>query len=255
MGQIRPTPTSYYYSGQGRLGIGERNASTGQLDNVVFVGNVTSLTVDIAVQKFEHKESMTGTRGVDQTTIQERNATFKFTSESLNLDLLALGLYGTSSAVSGGSVVGETHIVKRGQAIPLRHPKVSAVVVKKAGTAVTEATNYDYDADFGTVYVKAAAATLIDGDAVTVDYTYAAHNKIEAFTTGVSPERYLRFEGLNTVDGTYRLVEIPRASLDPLTGLEYINEEFGSGEFAGSILPDLTIVGGGASQYLREKRM
>lgn len=255
MAQSRPIPTSYYYSGQGRLGIGERNTSTGQLDNVLFIGNVTSLTVDIAVQKFEHKESMSGTRGIDQTVIQERNATFKFTAESLILDVLTLGLYGTKSAVTSGTVVGETHTVKRGQAIPLRHPKVSAVVVKKAGTAVNEGTNFDYDPGFGTVYVKAAAADLVDGDAVTVEYTYTAYDKIEAFTQGTAPERYLRFEGLNTVDGSLRLIEIPRAAMDPLTGLEFINEEFGSGEFNGNILPDLTITGGGLSQYFREKRM
>lgn len=255
MAQARPIPTSYYYSGQGRLGIGTRNASTGQLDSVVFVGNVTSLTLDIAVQKFEHKESMSGARGVDQTVIQERNATFKFTSESLNLDLLAVGLYGTSSSVTGGTVVGETHVVKRGAAIPLKYPKVSSIVVKKAGTAISEATNYDWDGDFGTIHIKAAAADVSDGDAVTVDYSYAVHSKIEAFTSGTAPERYLRFEGLNTVDGSFRLVEIPRGALDPLTGLEYINEEFGSGEFNGNILPDLTITGNGLSQYFREKRM
>jgi hypothetical protein len=255
MAQSRPIPTSYYYSGQGRLGIGDRNSSTGQLDNVLFVGNVTSLTLDIAVQKFEHKESMSGSRGVDQTVIQERNATFKFTAESLKLELLTLGLYGTQSTVALGTVTGETHIVKKGYAIPLKHPKVSAIVLKKAGTAINESTNYDYDAGFGTIYIKTAAADLTDGDAVTVDYSYAAYDKIESFTQGTAPEKFLRFEGLNTVDGTLRLIEIPRAAMDPLTGLEFINEEFGSGEFNGNILPDLTITGGGLSQYFREKRM
>ena len=47
MAQIRPVPTSYYYSGQGRLGIGDRDPVTGAFDNVTYVGNVTSLTTDI----------------------------------------------------------------------------------------------------------------------------------------------------------------------------------------------------------------
>lgn len=85
MASVRPIPESYYYSGQGRLAIGDRNESTGALSNLVFVGNVTSLTIDIATTKFEHKESMSGGRLIDLTIIQEKNATFKFSSESLDL--------------------------------------------------------------------------------------------------------------------------------------------------------------------------
>lgn len=254
MAQVRPVPSSYYYSGQGRLAIGDRDPVTGAFDNLVFVGNVTSLTMDIAIQKFEHKEAMSGDRAIDLTVVQEKNATFKFTAESLRLDVLALGLYGASSTVSTGTVTGESHKVTRGKAIPLRHPKVSSIVVKKAGTTITESGNYDYDAGFGTIYIKSDAAGLADGDTVTVDYTYAGYDKIEAFTVQTPPERYLRFEGLNTVDGSLRLVEIPRAAFDPLTGLEFVNEELGSGDFSGNLLPDLTVVTAGVSRYFREKR-
>ena len=253
MASARPIPTSYYYSGQGRLGIGTRNASSGQLDNVLFIGNVTSLTIDIGTQKFEHKESMSGSRATDVSINQEKNASFKFNSESLRLDLLELGLYGTRSTVGSGSVVGETHVVKKGYAIPLKHPNVSSVVVKKAGAPVTESGNWDRDDKFGTVYILAGSAALSDGDTVTIDYSYAARDKIEAFTQATAPERYLRFEGLNTVDGSFRMIEIPRGAFDPMTGMELINEELGGGEFSGSILPDLTIVNGD-SQYFREHR-
>lgn len=255
MANVRPVPSSYYYSGQGRLGIGDRDSTTGQLDNVVFVGNVTSLTMDIAIQKFEHKESMSGDRAIDLTVVQEKNATFKFTAESLKLDMLALGLYGTQGAVAGGSVVDETHKAKKGYAVPLKHPKVSGVVVKVGATTITEATNYDVDPGFGTVYIKSNAATILDDDVLLISYTYAGHDKLEAFTVQTPPERYLRFEGLNTVDGSLRLIEIPRAAFDPLTGLEFVNEELGSGEFGGNLLPDLTVTNNALSRYFREKRM
>lgn len=245
---IRPTPESYYYSGQGRLGIGVRDTATGRFDEMLFVGNVTSVAIDIAVQKFEHKESMTGKRSIDLTVIQEQNATFKITAESLNLDLMALSLYGAQATVAGGSVTGESHAIKKGQAFPLRYPKVSAITV----TGLTSG-EYDYDADFGTIYVHDDASPA-DGTVVTVDYTYAGHSKLEAFTQGTAPERYLRFEGLNTVDGSFRIIEIPRGSFEPMTGMELINEELGSGEISGTILPDLTIVTPGLSQYFRELR-
>lgn len=255
MASVRPIPTSYYYSGQGRLGIGERNATTGELSNVVFVGNVTSLTVDIATTKFEHKESMSGQRAIDLTIIKEKNATFKFSSESLSLDALVTGLYGTQSSITGATVTDEPHNdVKLGTAIPLKHPNVSSVVVKKASTTLTEGTDYQVDNGFGTVYIL-VGGTVVAGDDLTVSYTYGAATDLQAFTQATPPERYLRFEGLNTVNGDLRLLEIPRAAFDPLTGLEFINDELGKGDFGGNILPDLTIVATGKSQYFRETRI
>lgn len=259
MATVRPTPTSYYYSGQGRLGIGTRNPTTGELKDVQFVGNVTSLTLDIEVTKFEHKESMTGERAVDLTIIQERNATFSFTSESLNLDLLAVGLYGTKSSVTGASVTNEVHLARRGYAIPLLFPDVSALSIETVtgATPLVEGTDYDVDYEFGLVYIR-AASTVVDadpGENVNIDYTYATHDKLESFTTGTPPERYLRFEGLNTIDGSGRLLEIPRAAFDPLTGLEFINEELGSGEFGGTMLPDLLVTNPALSKYFKERRI
>lgn len=255
MATVRPIPQSYYYSGQGRLGIGDRDPATGALSNVVFVGNVTSLTVDIATTKFEHKESMSGDRAIDLTIVQEKNATFKFTSESLTLQALALGLYGTAGASEAGTVTAESHKAKLGAAIPLKHPNVSTVVVKKAATVLVAGTDYDVDEGFGTVYVKASSPTIDDDDTLLIDYAYGAYDSIEAFTTGTPPERYIRFEGLNTVNGDLRLIEIPRAAFDPLTGLEFINEELGSGEFNGNILPDLTVTNPVLSKYFRERRV
>lgn len=254
----RPIPESYYYSGQGRLAIGDRDPVTGDYSNVEFVGNVTSLTIDIATTKFEHKESMSGQRAIDKTVIQEKNATFGFTSESLILNLLSIGLYGASKGVSAGTVVSEEHVVVPGKAIPLKHPNVSDVVIttkpETGSGAVVAADTYTIDEGFGTVYIPATSA-LLKGSKVTIAYAHGKYDQIDAFTQGTPPERYLRFEGLNTVNGDLRLIEIPRAAFDPLTGLEFINEEFGSGEFAGNILPDLTVTSKDNSQFFRERRI
>jgi len=259
MPTVRPVPTSYYYSGQGRLGIGDRNPSTGEWKNVVFVGNVTSLSIDIEITKFEHKESMSGERAVDLTIIQERKANFKFTSESLTLDLLALGLYGSRSSVTGAAVLNEAHLARRGFGIPLKFPDVSALSIMTVvtPTALVEGVDYHVDFEFGMVYIR-STSTVVDadpGEMVEVDYTYATHDKIESFTTGTPPERFLRFEGLNTIDGTFRLIEIPRAAFDPLTGMEFINEELGSGEFGGTMLPDPLVTNPALSKYFTERRI
>lgn len=259
MASVRPIPESYYYSGQGRLALGDRNPTTGALSNLVFVGNVTSLTLDIATTKFEHKESMSGQRAIDLTIIQEKNATFSFTSESLDLAALASGLYGTQAAVAGSTVTDETHLATKGKAIPLLHPNVSSVAVDKTGSpdvACVEGTDFAVDEGFGTVYILNTATVITVADTpVKITYTYGAYDKLEAFTVATPPERYLRFEGLNTINGDLRLIDIYRGAFDPLTGLEFINEELGSGEFNGTMLPDTTITTTGLSQYFKERRV
>lgn len=254
MASYRPVPQSYYYSGQGRLGIGDRDPATGAKSNLIFVGNVTSLTVDIATTKFEHKESMSGDRAIDLTVVQEKNATFSFTSESLILSLLEVGLYGNKSTVAPGAVVSEAHTAIPGAAIPLKHANVSGVAVTGTG-ALVAGTDFQVDEGNGTVYFPASGGAITVPTAVTVSYTHEAYDRLDAFMTGTPPERFLRFEGLNTVNGDLRIIDIHRAAFDPLTGMEFINEELGSGEFNGNILPDLTIVEPGVSRYFQERRV
>lgn len=254
----RPTPESYYYSGQGRLGIGDRDPETGAFSNVIFPGNVTSLTVDISTDKTEHKESMTGQRTVDRTIITQKNATFSFTAESLSKQLMSTGLFGTFADVVSGTVTDEAHTVgDLGSAIPLKYPNVSTVVITMDGGTGTPAIDVDYEIDhgFGTIYVKPGSTVLIKGAKVKVAYEYGKHTRIDAFTQGTPPERYLRFEGLNTDNGDLVMLEIPRAAFDPVTGREYINEEFGTAEFQGNILLDTTITEQGRSQFFRETRV
>lgn len=250
---IRPIPTTTYYSGQGRFGMGLRDATTGRFDSLLFLGNCTSVAFDNGVQKSDHKESMTGNRAIDLTLVQTKTLSFKVEVESMSLALLEVGLWGTQSTTAGATVTAEPHKIKKGQAIPLKYPNVSSVVVKKAGTAISGAS-WDYDAKFGTVYIAAGASDVVDDDILTVDYTYGASSRLEAFTSSTMPERYLRFEGLNTVDGSARIVEAMRAVFEPMTGLEMINDDVAKGTLNGTLYPDLTVTTGGLSQYYRDIR-
>jgi hypothetical protein len=85
---------------------------------------------------------------------------------------------------------------------------------------------------------------------VEIDYTWAAYVRVDAFTQSVAPERYLRFEGINTVDGKNVIVEIFKAQFDPLTGYGLINEELAQLTMQGSLLADTLQVGG--SQYFKQ---
>lgn len=259
MASVRPIPTSYYYSGQGRLGLGDRNTTTGKLSGLIFVGNVTSVKIDIATTKFDHKESMSGNRAVDLTIVQEKNATFDFVSDSLGLDLLANGLYGGKATTAGATATGETHFAELGKAIVLDHPNVTSIttITTVTGTvALVEGTDYTIDKGFGTIYID-AGSTVVDvgGENIIITYVHGVYDRLEAFTTGTPPEKWIHFEGLNTVTGDLRSIDIFRGAFEPLTGLEFINADLGSGEFKGSVLLDPTITTTGLSQFFRERRV
>lgn len=248
----RIIPESKYYSGQGRVIIGLRDAD-GKMIDAWQVGNCTALEIQVAVEKIEHKESMTGDRAVDKVLITEKNATFNVTMESLDLRNLALAFWGNVVKNAAGTVTGEKHLVKRGSVVALAHPGTGSLTIT-TGTTPTPLpiAEYEYDPQFGTIYIAADAASVDedDGVEVTVGYKYASSETLQALTQATQPERFVRFEGLNTLDGSSVVVEIPRAAFEPLQSLPLINEEFANVQMNGNILQDTKITTG--SKYYRQ---
>jgi hypothetical protein len=253
MATQRTTPQSHYYSGQGRLIIGERDELTGKPINLREVGNCTGLELTVQTTKTDHKESMSGERAIDLTLVTEKSATFTVTCESISLENLVLGLWGSILTSAAATVVDEPHIMKAGGLIALGHQSVSAVSIESAGQtpAPIDADDYDIDPEFGTIRFHADAVPPTDGK-ILVSYTGAAGTKtLHGLTEVMPPERYVRFEGVNTVDGDLVLVEIPRASFEPLASLPLINEELASFEMTGTVLRDNLITSAG-SKYFRQ---
>ena len=248
----RATPVSEYFSGQGRLIIGDRDPTTGIGFNFLEVGNVPALSIDIATTKFEHKESMSGNRGKDISNYKEKNGTAKFTLESWSKVNLAMSLHGIALSNTTATVLAEPHIYKLANPIvPLKYPKVSVVVVKKGATTIAS-TEYTVDLDFGTIRFNTTVAGLADGDAITVGYTVGAYESVDALSLPNVVEKVFRFEGINTIDGKLVVVDIPRFSVDPLSTLPLINDELGSYDVVGNILQDPTITSG--SQYFTVRK-
>lgn len=306
---------NYYFSGQGSLYAAKRDPATGQPLGFIAVGNVPELSIDIEVTKFEHKESESGGRNLDLTLIKEKKGKFKIKMENITLENLAMGFYGTSSKVAGGTVVGESVKFYKGTRMPLKHPDVSAVTVDAPasvvyadttvlalnalvhptvsnghyykvttagttgaseptwptnGSTVTSGTvvftdmgvstktlgvDYTVDAKNGTLIFPATGSTTAEGEELSVGYTYAAYTNLEAFTQAVSPERWLRFEGLNTVDDSKVIIDCYRAQFDPLTGYSLINEELAAIDMSGALLADTFITGAGVSKYFRQRNV
>lgn len=257
--------SNLYYSGQGSLYVAKRNATTGAAEGFIAVGNVPELTLDIEVDKFEHKESESGSRLLDLTIIKEKKGKFKFKLENLSIENLAMGLFGTSATVAGGMVaVGSPEIVTipmgaKSMRFALANPDVSTVVVKDSTGVTTYVSPADYtvDAKNGVIIIPATGAIVTAaGSAATtikVSYTFAAYTNLEAFTSAAAPERWLRFEGLNTVDNSRVIIDLFRAQFDPLTGYSLINDDLGAVDMAGALLADSFITVG--SKFFRQRNV
>jgi hypothetical protein len=236
---------NYYYSGQGSLYEADRDGS-GNPTGFRPLGNVPSLEMSIEVSKFEHKESESGSRAIDLTIVQEKKGTFSMTVDNLAMTNLAMAFWGTESAVTGASITDEEVTLYHDKWMPLAHPAVSALVV---GDDATPTTTYvlgtDYEVNLAAGSIKAlSTGDITDGQVVFADYTHASYSNMDGLTQ-TSMEKYLRFEGLNTIDGKTVVVDIFKASIDPLTGFGLINEENGSFDLTGNILYDSNNLPGG----------
>jgi len=248
---------SNYYSGQGVVLMASRDAA-GNPTGFTNIGNCSALSVAIATTVVEHKEASSGARGIDLRLTTEVKASVNVTMESFNTANLALGLYGTETAQAGASVVAEIVTapasVLTNQTVALAHIGVSAVVVNgPAGTPTyVLGTDYTINPEVGSLNILATGA-ITAGELLEVDYTYAAYDQVDALTTA-QPERWLRFEGLNTADGNRAVtVDVFKFTADPLQELALIGDAVGQIQLAGGALADNTKITG--SKYFRQRAL
>lgn len=235
---------NYYYSGQGSVYESERDDTTGVPKGFNAVGNVAELEISIETTKYEHKESESGARAIDLSIVQEKKGTFRMLVENLSLANLAMGFWGAETTVTAAAAQATTVIapldLTLGQKLPIGDVNVSTVLVGTGAGLSDHTVDVDYtlDAKYGTIIViDGGAISATDVVHITYD-TLADTLSVEALTQD-SLERYIRFEGLNTIAGADDvLVDMYKVQLDPLTGYQLINEEIGQMEISGSLLFD-----------------
>lgn len=250
---------SSYYSGQGVVLLGDRDVATGKGSNFVPVGNVSDLKISINTSTLEHKESQSGARGIDLRLTTEVKANLSMTMENFIAANLAIALRGSATTVAGSTVTGEAGKFAKGMVMPLAKIGVSAVTVKKAAATLVAYTvgmadgdwDYKLNAEAGSLMWATTPDTagLVDGDNVTIDYTYAAQKTVDALTEAAT-EKYVRFEGLNTADNNKAVVvEVFRFLTDPLKELSLISDTVQQFSLEGTVLLDALQSG---SKYFKQ---
>lgn len=242
--------TTKYFSGQGKLFLSEKNASTGVYAGFVDVGNCSKLSIAFKTDVVEHKESRSGNRLVDVRMATGKTAEASMTLDSFDAENLARVMYAAVTTSAAGTVTAETFTAALDRVHPLAFLKIASVVLKGTGakSAITYQLNKNYtvNTETGSIYIltdaaqtaASATANITAADVLTVAYTYAAQTSTSAFKNA-QPEFKLRFEGLNTADGNNPVViTIPRFTPDPLKDLSIIDDKLQSFECSGAALMD-----------------
>lgn len=228
-----------YFSGQGKVLVAERNGSGNPLA-FRHLGNCSAVALSFETDKFEHKESQSGQRQLDQIILREKRANFSVTMENFTAKNLALAFYGDEATIAASTVTGEVlPTLAVGDFARLAHQDVSSVVVKdSAGSPATLVANTDYrvaSAKHGTIEILGLASYTQPFKA---DYSYAQVANVRGLTAAL-PERWFRIELLNTADNNRAvLVEVYRVLLDPIAQADLLSDELLQMALTGNALYD-----------------
>lgn len=92
---------------------------------------------------------------------------------------------------------------------------------------------------------------ILDGDGISLAYSYAAYSVVEALTTG-SLIYELSFGGLNEADNNSPVIlDIYKLKISAAKAIDFIGDDFASLEVTGKVLMDATKTGAGVSKYFR----
>ena len=155
---------------------------------------------------------------------------------------MALGLYGTDSVVAlGAAVADNTLVAHSGKLTPFTKQGVTSVATIKDSTdttTYTAVTDYILDLPYG--FITVAGGAIVDGSTVHAVYNHGAYINVTGLTATI-PERWLRFQGLNTAESDEPvIVDIYKVNTQPLSELALIGSEYQSMPIEGSALLDTT---------------
>ena len=215
------------------------------------VGNASTFKYSFTEDKKELRDSQDPAGGTADsvTRIDVVSGTIDF--RNFSAENLALALWGTTSTGGVTAITGEAHVINAGAFVPTARLINTAVapVVKKGATVVATS---DYVVSKGGITIAAtiSTATVVSGDAITIDYTPVASQSIQAIINS-APNVSIFLEGVNTVDGKYETVAIYKAKLSVAQEVNAIGDDFGTLTINFTVTKDTTVTGAGISQFLK----
>lgn len=238
-------PTTEYSYFRGRIGIFERNPTTGAVGAGIYVGNCPELKLAITKEQIDHYESMSGSNRKDRTIIRQVGVDVNITLENIAKEVAELLVWGSQVSIASASNRSNTLPtgIVAGEIYPLDRAGLSALdsVVDSAGTpaTLTAGTDYDVDLNFGTIkFLNVTGFT----QPFIATFDSAAQTAVPLVSQD-QPVRYIRFEGTNKGNPGQtqrRLVELYYCPLEPVAELSLMGDDLGKFELKASCLVDDT---------------
>lgn len=230
------------YSLQGKVWLGTR-LSSGKCGALKWLGDNSELNLKLTTDKSERTESFSGQRLTSAVLQKAKKAEISLKPNQLNSQVLALALYATINAIAAGTVTAEP--------LPAGLLVGDTVVLDKQNSsahALTDSTpTTPKTLVLGTDYkVESPAASLITlltlgtppwVEPIKAAYSNAGGVDLAMFTAPI-PERYLVFDGINTLTDERVLLRLYRCQLDPVSDLALISSDLGEMSLGGSVLFD-----------------
>lgn len=244
-----------YYYGKGPVYLRARGTNIWKE-----VGDVSALSLAIAVQNVEHRESYSGLNSLARRFPIQQSGTINMTWHDFKSSNLALALYGTASTVSGATVASEDlpddlavgDIVQLANSnVLIGSPSPTFAITDSAGTPATLVKDTDYTLDQG-----GGLITILDLGSYTqpfkAAYTYGDRERAAIFTAG-QPDIELLFVGKNLAEGgQVEKVHLFKVAPDPLQELAFISTDTdvaGMQITAGLLIDDTKSAAGSLGQF------
>lgn len=242
-----------YFSGQGKVYLATRNASTGAPVSLSWLGNCSRLEVGFQVETLEHRESYSGSRLTDLRLETGKTASLSATFEEWDAEYMAKIIRG--NVVAGSTTPVSAEIVETlGSA--LTAPSTSAparfqakgrniggtfTLVDSTGSPKTLVKDTHWrlvSAAAGIVEVYSLGALGALTEPLKFSYTPGAHNSVGAFVNSTA-QYYLVFDGLNTANNNAAVVvELYKVQFSPPASMPFISNDLATFELSGSVLLD-----------------
>lgn len=205
------------------------------------LGSLTSVNFSHDITELEIKETMTGNGLTTASLVTDKNVEVTLTFKNFSVENYELFTLGNITTVAGAPAT-ETNVTayvnaegdasygifNGGRLIDAS----TLVITDNATGAITyeEGKNYEADGAGYAIYsvadqtAKGAANIINDSDALDFAYTLEAQKKVQAFQKN-SIEKFFSFNGINKITGENISVIIPKLSINPSDGIEFLSPD------------------------------
>jgi len=219
--------TANYFSFQGKLYLGNRLAN-GKPGKTQWVNDAATAEITLTTEKDEKTESWSGQRMTAATLQKSKKGSLKLSFETLEPDMLALGLYSKVIKTIAGTVTGEElpPELTAGDIVMLEHGTVTDLVL----TDSTAPAPKTVELDEGYREENFSAGLITIGDLDDLEQPLKA-----AYSYGASVDL-----AMNTVDGSRAIIDLYRVKFNPFDALGLIHESWGNLPITADVLFDAT---------------